>query len=112
MKKPKNIKPFYFKDLTHQQLVDQINSELPINTKYNEDLINRVSQRYPDIAKSSVALVVKEVFTNIRSLLLLGKILNFHNLFFDTKLHFFDYRKNGSILPSLKVKISTPPKLR
>ena len=37
---------------------------------------------------------------------------NFNNLFFDTKLHFFEHRRKGRILPALKVKISTPPPLR
>lgn len=112
MKKQKTVKPFYFKDLSHQQMVDQLNTDLPVSTKYNEDLINRIHQRYPTINKYSVALIVREVFQSFRAFLILGKVLNFNNLFFDTKLHFFDYRKDGHILPSLKVKVSTPPKLR
>jgi hypothetical protein len=48
----------------------------------------------------------------MRDSLILGKILNFHNLFFDAKLHIFAHRRNGHILPSLKIKIKTPPKLR
>jgi hypothetical protein len=112
MKKQKTIKPFYFNDISHQEMVDHLNQELPISTKYNEDLINRIHHRYPNINKASVALIVREVFQSFRAFLVLGKIMNFNNLFFDTKLHFFDYRKNGHILPSLKVKVSTPPKMR
>ena len=112
MKKPKRVKPFNFNNLSHQQMVDLLNVELPVNIKYNEDLVNRVYARYPLIDKSSVSLIIKSVFQSFRDLLVLGKVLNFNNLFFDTKLHFFDYRKNGHILPSLKVKISTPPPLR
>jgi hypothetical protein len=112
MKKPKIVKPFYFKDLTHQQVVDLLNEEDPVNLKYNEDLVNRIYVRYPLVNKSAISAVVKAVFQSLRDFLILGKVLNFNNLFFDTKLHFFDYRKGAHILPSLKVKISTPPPLR
>jgi hypothetical protein len=112
MKKQKTVKPFSFKDTTNQQMVDQVNDQYPISLKYNEDLVNRVSARYTLIDKSEVAVIIKATLQSFRDLLILGKVLNFNNLFFDAKLHFFDYRKNGHILPSLKVKISTPPKLR
>lgn len=112
MKKPKTTNPFWFKDMTHQQMVDKLNADHPVNLRYNEDLVNRVHARYPILDKTSVSFIVVAVFQCIRDLMVLGKILNFNKLFFDTKLHFFDYRKNGHILPSLKVKISTPPYLR
>ena len=112
MKKPKTIRPFFFKDLTHQQMVDLVNMENPINLKHNEDLVNRVADRYTLISRTQVAIIVRGIFQSIRDLLVLGKVLNFNNLFFDTKLHFFDYRKGDAILPSLKVKISTPPPMR
>lgn len=112
MKKPKTVNPFTFKDLSHQQMADLLNNELPVNIKYNEDLVNRVYDRYPFINKSEVSVIVKAIFQSFRDLLILGKVLNFNNLFFNTKLHFFEHRRNGHILPSLKVKISTPPPLR
>jgi hypothetical protein len=112
MKKQKTVAPFTFKDQTHQQMVDQLNNDYPISLKHNEDLVNRVHARYPLLDKSEVGIIIKAVFASFRDLLVLGKILNFNNLFFDTKLHFFDYRRGGRILPSLKVRISTPPKLR
>ncbi len=112
MKKPKRVKPFKFKDLSNQEVVDLLNAENPVNLKYNEDLVNRVYARYPLVDKTQVSIVVKSIFQSFRDLLVLGKVLNFNNLFFDMKLHFFDYRKSDAILPSLKVKISTPPPLR
>jgi hypothetical protein len=112
MKKPKLVKPFFFKQLDHQEVVDLINKEMPVNIKYNEDLVDRVYARYPLIDKIQVSIIVKAVFQSLRDLLVLGKVINFNNLFFDFKLHFFDYRRDGRILPSLKVKISTPPPLR
>jgi len=112
MKKLKSVRPFYFKNLEHQEVVDQLNIEYPVNIKYNEDLVNRVHARYPLIDKIQVSIIVKAIFQSFRDLLILGKILNFNNLFFDVKLLFFDYHKDGHILPSLKIKISTPPPLR
>jgi hypothetical protein len=112
VKKPKLVKPFYFQDLDHQQVVNLLNEERPINIKYNEDLVDRVCARYPLIDKTKVSIIIKAVFQSFRDLLILGKVLNFNNLLFDCKLHFFDYRKDGHILPSLKVKVSTPPPLR
>lgn len=112
MKKQKTTKPFWFKDMTHQQMVDKLNVDYPVNLRHNEDLVNRVHARYPILDKTSVSVIIISVFQSIRDLMILGKILNFNKLFFDAKLHFFDYRKNGHILPSLKVKISTPPNLR
>lgn len=112
MKKPKIVKPYYFKDLTNEQVVDLLNTENQITLKYNEDLANRVYARYPLIEQSEVSRIIRAIFQSFRDLLILGKVLNFNNLLFDCKLHFFDYHKNGHILPSLKVKISTPPPLR
>lgn len=113
MKKAKTIKEFVFKDMSHQDMVDTLNKESPINLRHNEDLVNRIYDRYPMIKKSEIALIIKGVFQSLRDLLVLGKILNFNNVFFDTKLHFFDYhQKDGHILASLKVKITTPPPLR
>jgi hypothetical protein len=112
MKKQKTVVPFYFKDMTNQQMVDHLNDNYPISLRHNEDLVNRVYARYPILDKSEVGIIVKAVFASFRDLLILGKILNFNSLFFDTKLHFFDHRRDGRILPSLKVRMSTPPKLR
>lgn len=112
MKKPKVVKPFYFSDQTHQQVVDQLNKDYPISLKHNQDLVERVYNRYPLIDKSEVGIIIKAVFSSFRDLLILGKVLNFNNLFFDAKLHFFNHRRDGHILPSLKVRIATPPPLR
>lgn len=112
MKKLKTIKPFYFTNKTNEETYNYINKELPISLKYNLDLVNRVYDKYPYLSKTQISIIIKLIFESIRELMILGKIINFNNLFFDTKLHFFAYRKFGSILPALKVKISTPPPMR
>lgn len=112
MKKVKTTKPFVFDSKTHQEVSSLLDTDLPVSLKYNEDLIDRIHARYPYVSKTEISVVVKGIFESLRELLVLGKILNFNKLFFDTKLHFFGYRKDGHILPSLKVKIGTPPPLR
>jgi hypothetical protein len=112
MKKQKIVAPFSFNNLSNQDMVDMLNSSHPINLKYNEDLVNKVHIRYPIIDKSKVAIIIKAVFQSFRELLILGKVLNFNGLFFDTKFLFFAHRKNGVIFPALKVCISTPPPLK
>ena|SRR5579885_1326210 len=103
---------FSFRHKTNQQMVDQLNIEKPISLKYNEELINRIHARYPVIDKSEVGIIVKAVFQSIRDLWVLGKVLNFNNLFLGAKLHFFQRPGGGRILPSLKVRLTTPPHLR
>lgn len=98
--------------MTNQEMVDHLNDQHPVSLKYNEDLVNRIYQRYPLLNKSEVGIIVKAIFTSFRDLLVLGKVLNFNNLFFNVKLHFFTHRRFGHIFPSLKVRLSTPAKLR
>ena len=112
MKKQKVCKQFDFKDQTHQQVVDELNSEYPVSLKHNEDLINRIFARYPLLDKSEVGIIVKATFSSMRDLLILGKVLNFNTLFFDPKLLFFTHKRGGKIYSALKVSVSTPPKLR
>lgn len=112
MKKKKTIKGYTFKNISKNEMLSIINKELPISLKNNEELIDRIHVRYPLIDKLQISIIVKSTLQSIRDLLILGKILNFNNLFFNTKLHFFDHYRNGHILPALKVKISTPPPMR
>lgn len=112
MKKSKTVKPFFFKNKTHLEVVDQINREEPVNIRYNEDLVDRIHMRYPLLDKYQISIIVKAIFQSLRDFLVLGKVLNFNGVFFDTKLFFFGHRRGGHILPSLKIKVSTPPPLR
>jgi hypothetical protein len=112
MKKPKIVKEYVFKEMSHADMMDYLNETLPVSLKNNVDLVDRIHSRYPLLDKSQISFVVRAIFQSIRDLLVLGKVLNFNNLFFDTKLHFFDHRRDGHILPALKVKIATPPPLR
>jgi hypothetical protein len=112
MKYQKTVKPFDFKDLSKQDVVDILNKEYPINLKYNESLIDRIYIRYPLVSKAEISLIVKLAFQSFRDLLVLGKVLNFNNLFFDTKLLFFSHVRDSGLYPSLKVHISMPPPMK
>jgi hypothetical protein len=111
-KAEKKINPFNFRDCSKQELVDQLNEKDPISLKYNEELVNRVCERYPYIEKYETALIVKQIFSAFRDLLILGKILNLNKLFFNFKLNFFTHQRNGVIYPCVKTHINTPPKIR
>lgn len=116
MKGIKSIKtittPFFFKDLSHEQVASLFNNEYPVDIRHNEDLVNRIFAKYPLIDKSHISIIVKATFQSIRELLILGKILNFNGLLFDMKLFFFAHCRNMVIFPSLKVEVTTPPPLR
>jgi hypothetical protein len=111
MKKPKKVKSFFFKDMTHEEMSDLLNEELPIVIRYNEGLINRVHEKYPLISKYEISLIVRAVFESFRDFMVLGKVLNFNKLFFNTKL-FFYLSKFDHKTPNLTVQITTPPRLR
>lgn len=112
LKKQKTVKPFEYKEITHQQFVDMINADHPVNLKYNHDLIDRVYARYPLISKAKVAVIIKTVFATMRDLLLLGDIMNFHGLFFNTKIHIFKHAPKGIKKPAIKVQLTMPPAMK
>lgn len=112
MKKPKFARPFFFKDKSHLELLEEVNTDYPINLKHNSDLIDRIYARNPYLTKVEIAQIIMAVFQSIRDFMILGKVINFNTLFFNTKLHFFTRTEVAHILPALKVHISTPPPLR
>jgi hypothetical protein len=112
MKRSKTRRDFFFKDLTHEQVMDQLNTEYPVSLKYNEDLIDRVCAKYPLIDKIEASIVVKGIFQSMRDFLILGKVINLNSVFYDFKFQIFKYVKDGLLLPSLRAHISTPKTLR
>lgn len=112
MKKPKTIKKFFFKDRTHQEVSDDIDSILPIDLVENQDLIERIYSQYPIINKAEISFIVKEIFKAIRQLLILGNILNFNGLLFDTKFYFYRCARSDGTIAKLKINASTPMQLK
>lgn len=107
------INSFSFIDKSKEDMVDYLNEEHPITSKGNSDLIERVHARYPLISKTDIVDICNNTFGAIRDLLVLGKILNFNGLFYQTKFSFTKGKnpKQKEIM-RFKVAISTPPGLK
>jgi hypothetical protein len=103
---------FFFDQLEHQEVIDLLNQQNPINLKYNLDLVDRVQARYPLLDKSQVSLIIRAIFQSWREFLLLGKTINFFSFFFKCRLFPIKCHRNGVIETRIKVKISTPPPLK
>lgn len=93
-------------------MADDVNASLPINLKNNYDLVERIYERYPFISKSEISKIVINVFESFRDFLIFGDILNINNFLINAKLHFFDKKNPKVKFTRLKVKVTTPPKLR
>lgn len=110
LKKLKNM--FRFKGKSFDEKIKEVNSSIPINLKYNEDLVNRIYDQYPYIEKHEISNIVLTTFSIIRECLIRGDIINIYNLFFNMKLFFFHATKDGVIISRLKGELTTAPKLR
>lgn len=108
MKKVKQVKEFFFKNMEKEDLVNEINTDLPLQIKLLEPLIDRIYKRYPIIDKTEISVIVKAALEEIRSFLILGNIINFNKFVFDMKFLFFKHME----FPALKVHIKTPPELK
>ena len=86
------VNPFGFKDLDHEQVIEFMNEEYPVNIRYNEDLINRIHTRYPILDKASISVIV--------------------NFFPDMKLFVFTHHRGGVTFPAVRVKVSTSKLLK
>jgi len=95
-----------------EDLVDDIRSKLPINIKKLENIIDRIHEKYPLIDKTEVAIIVKAIFETMRELLIQKRQININNFFNSMKFYYFTGFRLGHIVPSLKIKINTSPKLR
>lgn len=107
-------KSFSFTNRSNKEMADEVNEEYPIQLVRNQDLVERVFQRYQVLGKAEVAIIVKAVFTCMRELLILGKVLNLNKLFADVKLKFWMSHGGGQPIPIpyCKVSTSTPKKMR
>ncbi len=112
MKHRKKIRAFYFDQLSSEDLIKLVNSELPINIKHLAIIVDKIYAKYPLIDKTEISIIVRAVFESIREFLILGYIINFNKYFFDMKFHFFEFAAKAKKYTSLKVKVTTPPHVR
>ena len=97
--------------MSKEDFKNLLNKEIPVDIRYNEDLVDRVHQKYPILKKHEIALIIKKTFESMRDLLVLGKTLSFLNLFFDFKIHFYD-RFSDKIDQRVMIKIKTAKKIK
>ncbi len=84
---------FYYKDKTYQEIIDIIDKELPIHLKNNEDLINKIHQKYPLLTKSEIAVIVKGFFQCLRDVLVSNQVVHVTKLMCHVKWHFRKEKK-------------------
>lgn len=94
----------FYKDMSTEDLIELLDTDFPISLKYNQDLVERISIRYPILPKKDVAIIVKGVFNSFRDLLVMGKRLTFEKLFSDA--HLFMTKK------TLYLRTTTPKELK
>lgn len=109
MKYKKNANSFEFKEISKEQMVDIINSKHPIKLNKISYFADKIHERYPIATKTEIVMVLKEVFETIREMLVLGYVINFNKLFFDTKLYFFASSQGKA---AAKIQAKTPPTLK
>lgn len=103
---PKNknnrlTKIFSFIGLTNEEMANKIEEELPIKHYLfflhdEDDLVNKVHSRYPFVDKETVKYIISNIFVALRSLLIMGKIINLMPILTDFKLTFFLRDKKSS----------------
>jgi len=103
----KSYKQIPVKEISHQDLCDQVNKSLPINfRKYN--FLNKIHQQHPLISKQDTALIVKAIFEVIREKIIEGYSINIRYLFNEFRLTVTDNGKHKM----LRIKNRTFPSVR
>lgn len=102
---------FYYHS-TPEEVSSELNETYPTKLKFNEDLVRRVAIRYPLIKKSEVALIISKTIESIREFLVMGDTINIVRTFTNFKLSFFQRPYQGDIYSTVKLKISTPERLK
>lgn len=106
------IQNIVYKDLSTQEVIDYLNEEMPIKLIYNEELINRIYNRYPNVSKKEITIVVKTFFKVLREKLLEGRAITLTPIFGMFRTYFSHYTLNNKTFPSLKMKLTTDPKVK
>ena len=68
-----------------KEVLDTMASERPIKLIYNEDLLNRIHNRYPTLTKTEITLIVKAIFEEIRYAIFSNKIIRIYKIFSEFK---------------------------
>ncbi len=112
MKTQKKIRAFYFNELSSEDLIKLVNSELPINIKHLEIIVDKIYTKYPLIDKAEISIIVRAVFESIREFLILGYIINFNKFFSNMRFYFSEFVLKTQTFIGMKVQITTPPHIK
>jgi hypothetical protein len=82
-----NRRPFYFRDVSNQELADQLEFDYPIKLK-SSDIVDRIYVRYPLLPKYEIALIVMACFNVWRARLVLGDLINIRGFLHQMFLRF------------------------
>jgi len=80
------------------------NKEYPISLKHTQGLIGRIHNRYPQLPKDQIALIVKHFFAVLRGALMSGETISISGFLNNFNLIIFK-RDNYHVI---KAKLSTP----
>lgn len=98
----------YFKSLD----INTLNTELPLNLRELETIINEVSKKYPILTKIQISMISKKIMEEIREQLLAGNGINIREFLFDMKLFTFCKLRKNKITFNTKIQVSTPLKIK
>lgn len=90
----------------------QLDNQFPISLKHIDHILERVYDRYPQISKHEISLIVKTFFETMRSILVSGNSISISNFVSKISLIAFSrtsYNKNYRVV---KAKVSTPKKIK
>ena len=97
--------------LSEEEIID-LNKNLPISLESLQDLIDRVSIRYPFIGKFEIALIIKSFFEKMRSVVVSGDVLSIHRFFSRMHIISFSRIRKDKFYFFTKMKLSTPKGLK
>lgn len=83
-----------------------LDTDLPIDLRYINPIIDRICVRYPFVGRQVVVVIVRGFFSVLRDVLLEGDTITIHNLF--NHLHMMKKQKLSRMkLPVMMIKLKT-----
>ena len=99
--------PIYTKNISYDDLIEEINKTLPIKIKI-KNIVDDIHEIYPLISKADIALIIRNTFLTIREQVLFGNKINVKFIFNDFHLkitkknNFFCLEGKGTTFPKLR----------
>lgn len=104
----KTHKFFSFNNMTNEEFAKMLDDCLPIDLRHNKDLIDRVINKYSQVDKIKVSIIILALFKAMRRNLMFNKTLTFSHLFSGCRIAIKRIYTN----PSLKINLTTSDKIK